>query len=232
MKKSNDISSLLEVKNLSKSYPLPGRPHDFLQVFSDVSLIVEKGQSVAITGKSGTGKSTFLHVVAGLDRADSGQVFYQGEDIFTFSDKRISAFRSRNIGFIFQANHLLSDFSARENLVLTACIGGTPERQAIERASYLLEAVGLAERASHRPYEMSGGELQRVAIARAVMNSPDIIFADEPTGSLDEENAQMVEALLFSLVQAEQSTLFLVTHNDTLAGRCDRHYVLKHKQLE
>lgn len=224
--------NILKLSHVTKSYPLPDNGQGRVVVFEDASLEVEKGTSVAITGKSGSGKSTFLHVAAGLDSADSGTILFEGEDITAFSSRRMSLFRSRDVGFIFQANYLLTDFSAVENIMLPAQAAGTAEKDSRRRAMELLSYVGLSDRASHKPVELSGGEIQRVAMARAVMNKPRIIFADEPTGALDEENAAMVEHMLFSLVQEEGLTLFLVSHDPVLSAKCNRHYLLSHRKLE
>ncbi|AEC01769.1 ABC transporter ATP-binding protein [Parasphaerochaeta coccoides] len=223
---------ILKFDNVTKSYPLPDNSKGRVMVFENITFGIEKGVSVAITGRSGSGKSTFLHVAAGLASPDSGTVLYKGEDIAAFSSQKTSKFRSTDVGFIFQANYLLTDFTALENVMLAAQAAGTSERKARTRAQELLSYVGLSDRLSHKPSELSGGEIQRVAMARAVMNKPSIIFADEPTGALDEENAAMVEQMLFSLVKEENLTLFLVSHDAVLSEKCDRRYLLSRRNLE
>lgn len=202
-----------------------------ITILEDVDLCIARGESTAIIGKSGSGKSTLLHIAGGLDSPTSGKVLCNGVDFATLDDKRRSSLRNLHIGFIFQANLLLEDFTALENVMAPAMIAGRTARDCRPRALSLLERLGLGDRTHHLPSQLSGGEKQRIAICRALMNEPDVIMADEPTGALDEENAQDVERLLLDLVKEEGRSLLLVTHNNDFAYRCDNVYLLKNHAL-
>ena len=200
-----------------------------------VSLAVEAGETVAITGKSGAGKSTLLHILGGLDRPTSGRVLFGGRDMYAAGERERSALRASQIGFVFQAYHLLPELTVRENVLLPALglrgaflHGGKLRSRAME----LLGMVGLSERAGHRPNELSGGEQQRVALARALMNEPKLLLADEPTGNLDSQTGEEVLRLLFGLVAERGLTLLMVTHNDDVAARCSRTSVLRDGVVE
>ncbi|MDE6338220.1 MAG: ABC transporter ATP-binding protein, partial [Muribaculaceae bacterium] len=179
---------MLEIRNINKSY-------GSLQVLTDVSLNIGKNEIVTIVGPSGAGKTTLLQIAGTLDRPDNGTITYDGMEISTLSDKKLSAFRNRNIGFIFQFHQLLPEFTALENVALPAMIGGMSKRKAMAKASELLDLLGLADRKGHKPAQMSGGERQRTAIARALVNDPEVIFADEPTGSLDSRNRDEIRSI-------------------------------------
>ncbi|MBI3252294.1 MAG: ABC transporter ATP-binding protein [Candidatus Omnitrophica bacterium] len=202
-----------------------------LEILKDVSFSVKKGEGVAILGPSGSGKTTLLNILSGLDRPTSGHVRLEGADIHALGDNERAAFRAARIGFVFQFYHLLSEFTALENVRLAALIGGNKKTRpdAEDRAKTLLETVGLGRRASHFPSELSGGEQQRVAIARALMNDPDILFCDEPTGNLDIETGRQIADLLKGLFSRRQKTVILVTHDERIAKMTDR--VLKIEEL-
>ncbi len=203
-----------------------------LLILEHIDLVLEMGRSVAITGKSGSGKSTLLNLVGGLDSPTSGAVYLRNRKLSDMRDKELSEFRNKNIGFVFQSHILLDDFSALENVCVPALIGGQSARVASQRAKELLDRVGLADRMNHRPQKLSGGERQRVAICRALINKPELIIADEPTGSLDEESSGEIERLLLDLVREEEKTLLLVTHDQQLAKKCDVVYLLHNRVLQ
>ena len=214
---------LLCAEGLTKSYVAGRRRLDILR---GVNLAVAEGESLAITGMSGAGKSTLLHVLGGLDRPDAGRVLFAGSDLATLREGERSRLRAREIGFVFQAYHLLPEMTILENVVLAGLnVPGAWMRNARlhERAEHLLSTVGLSARMTHRPTELSGGEQQRAAIARALMNHPRLLLADEPTGNLDSTTGAGVLECLFDLRRQEGLTLVMVTHNDNVAARCDRH---------
>lgn len=189
----------------------------------EISLTVKAGEAVAVLGPSGSGKTTLLNVLSGLDRPDAGQVRLAGMDIHSLDEKQKARYRNRKIGFVFQFYHLLSEFSALENVMLPLLVGKVcGSQEARERAAKLLAKVGLADRASHFPSELSGGEQQRVAIARAVVNDPEILFCDEPTGNLDPARADETARLLSDLIRREKKTALIVTHDERIAKMADR----------
>lgn len=206
---------MIEAKEINKRY---GK----LQVLRDVSLSVERGEVVSIVGASGAGKTTLLNIIGTLDRPDSGSVLYGGEDITRLSEKALAAFRNRNIGFVFQFHQLLPEFTMVENVALPALIAGESRSRAMARAAELLEMMRLADRLDHKPSQLSGGERQRVAVARALINNPQVVLADEPSGSLDTANKQELHRLFFTLRDQLQQTFIIVTHDETLARQADR----------
>ena len=206
---------MLKAVGITKSY-------GSLQVVKGVDLLLNKGEIVAIVGSSGAGKSTLLHILGTLDTADSGDVILNNVLLNKLNNKALSKFRNKHIGFIFQFHHLLPEFTAIENVCIPAWIAGVSKKQSIDRATELLERLGLKERLQHKPSTLSGGELQRVAVARALINNPDIVFADEPTGNLDSENARHFHEMLIQLKNEFNQTFLIVTHNDDLAASCDR----------
>jgi lipoprotein-releasing system ATP-binding protein len=212
-----DRKVLLSVKDIKKSYKITKK--SYLEVLKGISLNIYDGEIVAIVGKSGTGKSTLLHILGALDKPDSGEVIFDGINVFGMKEKQVSEFRNKSIGFIFQFHHLLPEFTALENVVIASMISGDKKE---EKAKELLKEVGIKERMDHKPSEISGGEAQRVAIARALVNSPKLILADEPTGNLDTDNAEAVMDLLFSLRDKFNHTFVIVTHNEDFAKKCDR----------
>lgn len=206
---------MIEIKDIYKSF-------GELEVLKGVNLSVKKGEIVAIIGKSGAGKTTLLQIIGTLARPSKGQIIIGGTDVFALKDKELAAFRNKHIGFIFQFHQLLPEFTALENVCIPAMIAREKENQYKPRAEKLLQELGLAERMGHKPNELSGGEKQRVAAARALMMSPDIILADEPTGSLDEKNKKELSELLLQLRKEYGQTILLVTHDKELAGIADR----------
>lgn len=213
------MSSLLSVRNLSKGY---GAGSTRVEVLKGIDLEVEAGSTVALVGASGAGKSTLLHILGALDRPSSGAVQYRGDDLFCRSDRALADFRNRSIGFVFQFHHLLPEFSALENVMMPALIARQPQGVVEQRATRLLEQVGLAHRVTHRPGELSGGEQQRVAIARALVMEPELLLADEPTGNLDMATSEAIHDLLNRLQQETGITLMIVTHNERLAAGMGR----------
>lgn len=206
---------MIELLNINKSY-------GNLRVLTDISLSIGSNEIITIVGPSGAGKTTLLQIAGSLDRPDSGEVIYDGEPIFKMNDRRLSSFRNRNIGFVFQFHQLLPEFTAQENVAMPALIGGMSRRKAMERAAELLDTLGLGERLTHRPAEMSGGERQRTAFARALVNEPKVIFADEPTGSLDSRNRDEIRALIADLRQRFSQTFVIVTHDPSMNAIADR----------
>ena len=206
---------MVEVKNIHKSFGT-------LEVLKGVDLIVEKGEIVSIIGKSGAGKTTLLQIIGTLDKPDAGQVVIDGVDVFALKEKELADFRNRHIGFIFQFHQLLPEFNALENVMMPAMIARMSEKEAEQRAVQLLTELGMAERLTHKPNELSGGEKQRVAAARAMMMSPDVILADEPSGSLDESNKKELHKLLLQMREQYGQTIIIVTHDKELAEISDR----------
>lgn len=193
-----------------------------LEVLKGIDLTIEKGEVVSIVGKSGAGKTTLLQILGTLEKPDTGSIYINNADVLKLKDRELSDFRNRHIGFVFQFHQLLPEFSALENVMMPALIAGIPNSKARCRGLELLDFLGLSERASHRPSELSGGEKQRVAVARALMNQPDVIFADEPSGSLDLQNKQELHQLFFDLRKEFNQTFVIVTHDESLAEMSDR----------
>ncbi len=215
---------ILEAKNIKKWYDTGDRSR--LEVLKGISLSFDQGEVVAVIGQSGAGKSTLVHLLGLLDKPSEGEILFNGKNITQYSDEQISRVRNENIGFVFQFHHLLPEFSALENVLMPSFIAGKSGKEQYERARVLLSDVGMTDRESHKPSELSGGEQQRVAVARALMNSPKIIFADEPSGNLDAHNAELLHDLLFSLREKHQQSFVIVTHNKDLAERTDRRITL------
>jgi lipoprotein-releasing system ATP-binding protein len=207
----------ISTRNLARRYRSGARE---LTVFSGLDLEIEQGTAVAIVGTSGAGKSTLLHLLGGLDRPSAGQVYFGDTDIFALNDEELAKFRNRRLGFIWQQNSLLAEFTAAENVAMPLLISGTKRSQALARAEERLKEVGLGDRGHHRAGELSGGEQQRAALARALVNDPEVLLADEPTGNLDFETAESVIELLEGLRVARRLTTVIVTHSRELAARC------------
>lgn len=206
---------MIELDNISKSF-------GNLNVLKGISLKVDKGEVISITGPSGAGKTTLLQIMGSLDKPDEGKVQYDGCDITALGEKQLSAFRNRHIGFVFQFHQLLPEFTAKENIIIPSLIAGNSMSNAASRADELLALLGLSERGSHKPSELSGGEKQRIAVARALVNQPDVILADEPSGSLDTKNKEDLHNLFFKLRDELGQTFVIVTHDESLSAMTDR----------
>lgn len=211
-------------KDLSKKY-------GSLTVLKSVNISIKKGEILGITGPSGAGKSTLLQILGTLDFAENGSIEFDGKDLLSLSPKKIAKFRNENIGFIFQFHHLLPEFTALENVCMPALISGLEKKDAEEKALKLLKTLGLEHRTNHKPNELSGGEQQRVSVARALINNPSVIFADEPSGNLDTENARDLHQLFHSLRDEYGQTFVIVTHNHELANMADRVIEMRDGQI-
>ena len=206
---------MIQIERLTKNF-------GDLQVLKGVDLTIGKGEVISIVGSSGAGKTTLLQLIGTLDKPTSGTIRFNGEDLGRLSSKRLAAFRNRHIGFVFQFHQLLPEFTALENIVIPALIAGRKKTEAEAEAMQLLQVMGLEERAHHKPAEMSGGENQRVAVARALINHPDVVLADEPSGSLDTKNKEELHKLFFDLRDRYGQTFVIVTHDEALASYTDR----------
>ena len=215
---------MIEIRNIRKSF-------GSLEVLKGIDLDIERGKVVSIVGASGAGKTTLLQIMGTLDKPDQGSVVIDGVDVMKLSDAKRSAFRNKHMGFVFQFHQLLPEFTALENVMMPALIGGTSRREARRRAEELLAFMGLSDRASHKPNELSGGEKQRVAVARALVNKPDVVFADEPSGSLDTQNKQELHRLFFDLRDQMGQTFVIVTHDEQLANLADRKICMQDGQI-
>ena len=216
---------MITTENITKSF-------GSLQVLKGIDLHIDKGEVVSIVGPSGAGKTTLLQIIGTLDRPDSGRVCVDATDVTTLSQKQLSDFRNRHLGFVFQFHQLLPEFTAIENIMIPAYIAGVSQKQAKTRAEELLQFMGLSDRAAHKPAELSGGEKQRVAVARALVNNPAVILADEPSGSLDTKNKQELHQLFFDLRDKYGQTFVIVTHDEQLATITDRTIHMRDGQLE
>lgn len=206
---------MIKLEGITKSFGT-------LQVLKGIDLEINKGEVVSIVGPSGAGKTTLLQIMGTLDKPDKGHIFFDEIEINRMKEKELSAFRNKHIGFVFQFHQLLPEFTALENVMIPAFIAGTSTNTATKRAKEIMEFMGLADRISHKPNELSGGEKQRVAVARALINSPAVILADEPSGSLDTRNKEELHQLFFNLRDQLQQTFVIVTHDESLAGLSDR----------
>ena len=206
---------MIEIQGITKNF-------GDLQVLKGIDLIIDKGEVVSIVGPSGAGKTTLLQIMGTLDKADAGSVVINGVEVGRLKEKELSAFRNKQVGFVFQFHQLLPEFTALENVMMPALIQGVSSGEASRKAKETLEYLGLAERASHKPAELSGGEKQRVAVARALINNPAVIFADEPSGSLDSKNKEELHQLFFDLREKLGQTFVIVTHDEGLAQLTDR----------
>jgi len=211
---------MIKVQNIYKSY-------GSLQVLKGINLDIKKGEIISIVGASGAGKSTLLHILGTIDRADKGLMQINYLDILSLNDKKLSEFRNKNIGFVFQFHHLLPEFTSLENICIPAFIGGFSKKVAEEKALKLLEFMNLTERKDHKPAQLSGGEQQRVAVARSLINNPAVVLADEPSGNLDSASAKELHSLFFTLREQFQQTFVIVTHNEELANMADRKLTIK-----
>ena len=206
---------MIQIENITKSF-------GDLQVLKGVNLSIGKGEVVSIVGPSGAGKTTLLQIVGTLDKPDAGSIRFNGEELTRLGSKRLAAFRNKHIGFVFQFHQLLPEFTALENIVIPALVAGRKRKEAEAEALELLNVLGLSERANHKPAELSGGENQRVAVARALINHPDVVLADEPSGSLDSHNKEELHKLFFELRDRLGQTFIIVTHDERLASYTDR----------
>ena len=216
---------MIDIKDIRKSF-------GSLQVLKGIDLHIDRGEVVSIVGPSGAGKTTLLQIIGTLDRPDTGTVRVDGIDVTTLSSKRLSDFRNQHLGFVFQFHQLLPEFTAIENIMIPAYIAGTSQKRAKERARELLDFMGLSDRATHKPNELSGGEKQRVAVARALVNNPAVILADEPSGSLDTRNKEELHQLFFDLRDRFGQTFVIVTHDEALATLTDRTIHLRDGLIE
>jgi len=220
---------LLELKNISKSFNTPSGDKS-LTILDDLSFTIEEGESVSIVGPSGSGKSTLLNIIGTLDKPTSGNVLFNGDDLHQYDQNQLAEIRNKEFGFIFQLHHLLPQCTVEENVLIpTLPLNAKSKKEYHSRAKELLEKVGLAERSDYFPSQLSGGELQRVAVVRALINSPKLILADEPTGSLDNKSSLMLANLLNNL--GENVSLIMVTHSNEIAALMDRKYILDNGQL-
>ena len=211
---------MLTAKEIYKNY-------DHLAVLKGVDVNISKGEIVSIVGSSGAGKSTLLHILGTLDKADKGQIVWNGEHLEKLSGRKLSAFRNKHIGFVFQFHHLLPEFTALENVCIPGWIAGEKKKEVVIKATELLKTLGLGDRLENKPQQLSGGEQQRVAVARALINNPSIVMADEPTGNLDSSNARELHQLFIDLRNKFEQTFLIVTHNEELAKMSDRILMMK-----
>lgn len=222
-------NTIVTIRNLEKTYTTE---IEKLTIFSNVNLDIPYASKAVIIGKSGSGKSTLLNIIGSIDKATSGSVVAGNWNVTGLDEKKQSEYRSNFLGFVFQFHYLLKDFTARENIAMPALIAGIAKKEAFARADALLSDVGLSDRANHLPSQLSGGERQRAAVARALVNNPELILADEPTGNLDPANADKIGQLLFSMVERYKKTLILVTHDTNLAHHGEICYTIKDGTLE
>jgi len=219
---------MVNADNIYKNY-VSG--NEILHILRGIHFVMPTAASAAISGRSGSGKTTLLNILGGLDRCDSGRVMVGGEEISSLPEKNLSLYRSKKVGFIFQFHYLLNDFTALENVMLPAYIAGIKKSSALERANELLSDMNLSDRTKHYPSQLSGGERQRVAVARSLVNDPDLILADEPTGNLDPDNSAIVAHLLYTCAEKWGKTLLVVTHDEKLAARASSRYILENGLL-
>ena len=217
-------SPIVVVEGLEKTYSTQSEK---LTILKDLNMTVPRGSKCVIVGKSGSGKSTLLNIIGGLDKATAGIVRVNGEEVSGKNESELTLFRQKVLGLVFQFHYLLKDFTALENVFLPAYMAGVPKKDAMEKAKALLNDVGLSDRMTHLPSELSGGERQRVAVARSLVNDPELILADEPTGNLDPQNALLIGDLLFSMADRHHKTLILVTHDMNLASKGDVRYFIQ-----
>ncbi len=224
----NDDSYIVRVRGLEKTYSTSSEK---LTILKNLDMDIPRGKKCVIVGKSGSGKSTLLNIIGGLDYATSGSVDVDGKIVSAMSEDELTSYRQNFLGLVFQFHYLLKDFTALENIFLPAYMAGIPKKEAMDRSWELLKDVGLEDRARHLPSQLSGGERQRIAVARCLVNSPELILADEPTGNLDPANAEVIGKLLFNLVDSHKKTLLLVTHDMNLASQGDVRFFLQNGSI-
>lgn len=215
---------ILRAQGITKNYPQGASE---LAILKGVGIEIKNGDAVCIVGSSGAGKSTLLHILGTLDRPTSGEVYFENQNLFQMSEEDLAQFRNKEMGFVFQFHHLLTEFTALENVMIPARVGGVPVAEASAKAEHLLKTLGMGHRLEHYPNQLSGGELQRVAIARALVRNPKILFADEPTGNLDSGNSAIIQDLFFQLKEMFGLTLIVVTHDANFARRFGRVHQIK-----
>jgi len=215
--------SLLSATNISKKFP---SGNTFLEVLKGANLELNQGELATLSGPSGSGKSTLLYILGGLERPDEGEVIFKNESIWDLSEGKFDLFRNRKLGFVFQMHYLMPDFTALENVLIPAFIAGTPKSEAVDRAKSLFDELNISDRMNHFPTQLSGGEQQRVAIARSLINSPELILADEPTGNLDKENADSLLKLIVKLVETTGISVLVASHDQNVAQMGTRNYHL------
>ncbi len=226
----SDNTVILSAKDIRKTYHTE-KSNQPLVVLDSVSLNIPTGKIISIVGSSGSGKSTLLHLLGGLDKPDSGEVYWRDQNLAVMDSDSLAQFRNKNIGFVFQFHHLLPEFTALENVSMPALIAGMEIKEAHEKALILLKRFGVEDRSHHRPTQLSGGEQQRVSMARAVMNNPSLILADEPTGNLDDKNTELILDLLFELRNQYAVSVLLITHEKKIAHRSDEILEIKNGKL-
>ncbi|MFO7883656.1 MAG: ABC transporter ATP-binding protein [Desulfobacteraceae bacterium] len=224
----NRSQPLMRLRSVSKGF---NTKEEKIEILNQVDFDIYKGQTIAVVGASGIGKSTFLHVIGTLDRPDSGSLFFQDCDLLSMNDEKLARFRNKKIGFVFQFHHLLSGFTALENVMIPCMISRIPRKQAMEKAKTVITRLGLEKRLDHRAEDLSGGEQQRIAMARALVMNPDLLLADEPTGNLDRKNSSEMHRLIMDLNQEFGMTLVVVTHNEDLAALMQKKVTIKETRI-
>ena len=203
-----------------------------ISILNGIDISINKGEIVSVVGKSGAGKTTLLQILGTLEKPTNGKVFFNNKDVFLLNENELAAFRNKNIGFVFQSHHLLPEFTALENVCIPAYIAKSTKKLANERAKYLIDLMGLSNRFDHKPSELSGGEQQRISVARALMNNPQVVLADEPSGNLDSKTAESLHELFFKLREVNQQTFIIVTHNNKLAELADKKINIKDGKID
>ena len=203
-----------------------------INILNGIDISINEGEILSVVGKSGAGKTTLLQILGTLEKPTSGRVLFKDKDVFQLNENELSKFRNENIGFVFQSHHLLPEFTALENVCIPAYIAKSSKKSANERAKYLIDLMGLSDRFNHKPSELSGGEQQRISVARALMNNPQIVLADEPSGNLDSKTAESLHELFFKLRELNQQTFIIVTHNNILANLADKKITIKDGKID
>ena len=203
-----------------------------ISILNGIDISINEGEIVSVVGKSGAGKTTLLQILGTLEKPTNGKVFFNDKDVFLLNENELAAFRNKNIGFVFQSHHLLPEFTALENVCIPAYIAKSTKNLANERAKYLIDLMGLSNRFDHKPSELSGGEQQRISVARALMNNPQVVLADEPSGNLDSKTAESLHELFFKLREVNQQTFIIVTHNNKLAELADKKITIKDGKMD
>ena len=203
-----------------------------INILNGIDISINEGEIISVVGKSGAGKTTLLQILGTLEKPTSGKVLFNNKDVFELNENKLAEFRNQNIGFVFQSHHLLPEFTALENVCIPAYIAKSSKKSANEKAKHLIDLMGLSDRLSHKPSELSGGEQQRISVARALMNNPQIVLADEPSGNLDSKTAESLHELFFKLREVNQQTFIIVTHNNKLADLADKKITIKDGKMD